>query len=72
MLITPELVEIDYTNYSGKRGKRVVEPQRIWFGSNEWHSERQWLLDAYDVDKGENRTFTMIDIHSWQAATRTE
>jgi len=70
MQIIPELVEIDYTNWRGERSKRVVRPQRIWFGSNEWHSEKQWLLDAVDVSKDEQRTFTMIDIHSWQTAPR--
>jgi predicted DNA-binding transcriptional regulator YafY len=63
-------VVIDYTNHRGERGKRVIEPlpEHIGFGRNDYHTEPQWLLDAFDVGKGEMRTFAMKDIHSWEPA----
>lgn len=59
-------VVIEYTNYKGVFGKRKIVPQKIYFGSNEWHTEDQWLLDAFDVEKDTNRTFALKDIKSWK------
>ncbi len=59
-------VVIDYTNWRGERGpRRIVPTGRMWFGSNEWHTEPQWLMEAIDVEKGAVRTFAVNDIHSW-------
>lgn len=65
-----EIVEIDYTNWQGERGKRRIVPHRIEFGSNEWHPEPQWLLVAYDHDKNAMRFFAMASIHSWTPIER--
>lgn len=65
-------VQIDYTNWEGKRGLRVIEPRYMYYGSNEWHQEEQWLLNALDVDKQAIRTFAMKDIHSWQPQTKKD
>jgi predicted DNA-binding transcriptional regulator YafY len=62
------VVVIDYTNHRGDRSTRRIIPdpdQPLWFGVTEFHPEYQWLLDAFDVDKGQDRTFAMKDIHSW-------
>lgn len=59
-------VVIDYTNYRGERGERLIAPKEMFFGSNEYHTEPQWLLSAFDPGKGEDRTFAMKDIHSWR------
>lgn len=56
-------IRIDYTNYKGVRGERVIEPLGIRWGSTEYHREPQWLLDATDVEKGALRTFAVKDIH---------
>ncbi|HEX6499142.1 MAG TPA: hypothetical protein VF054_08940 [Micromonosporaceae bacterium] len=63
-----DLVVIDYTNYRGERGERLIRPDRIWFGKTDWHPESQWLLDAEDVDRGVKRTFALADVHSWKPA----
>jgi len=44
---------------------RTVIPERVWFGSTEWHPEPQWLLEAFDIEKGERRSFAMADIRCW-------
>lgn len=58
-------VIIDYTNWKGERSTRTVVPDVIYWGSNEWHKEPQWLLTAFDVEKQAKRNFAMKDIHSW-------
>lgn len=54
---------IVYKNWKGEIGIRKIVPSATpYYGSNEWHKEPQWLLDAVDVEKGERRTFAMKDI----------
>lgn len=59
-------VMIAYTNYRGEAAVRQILPKKIYFGSNQWHSDPQWILVAYDLDKKADRHFAMADIHSWQ------
>jgi formamidopyrimidine-DNA glycosylase len=54
---------IRYTNYRLETSLRRVLPQRSYYGSTSWHPQKQWLLDAFDLDKGEIRTFALADIH---------
>lgn len=58
-------VKIDYTNHRGERAVRTIQPRAIAFDMTEWHPDQQWLLEAYDVEKGAGRTFAMKDIHGW-------
>ena len=58
-------VTIDYTNYRGERGVRVIEPGSIRHGATEFHPQPQWLLTAWDVAKQAERVFALRDIHSW-------
>lgn len=60
-------VLIDYTNHAGVRRVRQIAPRdnQFYFGNTEWHPESQWLLDAYDVQKDDLRTFAVKDIHRW-------
>lgn len=60
------LVAIDYTNYKGERRKRRVIPLEIEFRETPDHKPAQWILQAYDVEKGARRSFAMKDIHSWE------
>lgn len=62
----PTVVTILYTNYRGETATRRVLPSRLWFGSVQWHQDPQWLLDAWDVEKGELRSFAVSQIHQWQ------
>ena len=59
-------VKIIYTNYRGETAQRTIIPIAIVFGSNEWHNEEQWLLEAFDIDKKANRIFACKDIKEWQ------
>lgn len=64
--MTETIVEIDYTNYRGERKVRRIQPVgTIKFESTNWHHEKQWVLQALDLEKNEMRSFAMKDIHSW-------
>lgn len=58
-------VTIVYTNYKGITSVRDLLPIKIFFGSNEWHKEDQWLMEAVDIEKNAQRTFAMKDIRTW-------
>lgn len=58
-------VRILYTNYRGETEYRDILPEKIWFGSTEWHKDDQWLLDAQDIKKNALRNFAMKDIQEW-------
>jgi predicted DNA-binding transcriptional regulator YafY len=60
------IVTIRYTNYRGETTDRRIIPKAIRFASTEWHPEEQWLLDAFDLDRGSDRSFALRDIHSWR------
>ena len=55
-------IKIKYTNYKNETNDRNIEPIEVWFGSNKWHTEKQWFLKAVDLDKGEQRDFALIGI----------
>ena len=60
-----KIVEILYTNYKGETYRRKILPEKIWFGSTQWHPQNQWLLDAHDIEKNAVRNFAMKDIEEW-------
>ncbi|HEY1096573.1 MAG TPA: hypothetical protein VGF14_04980 [Alphaproteobacteria bacterium] len=62
---TAKIVKINYTNYRGETAIRRIVPIKIWFGQTEWHPHDQWLMDALDVEKNENRSFALKDIKEW-------
>jgi hypothetical protein len=55
-------IEFDYINYKQVKGHRKVKVQRISFGSTKHHPEEEWLLEAIDMDKNEERIFAMKDM----------
>jgi predicted DNA-binding transcriptional regulator YafY len=58
-------VEIDYVNWKGERACRRILPQSLYLGDVEWHPGRQWILDAWDLDKDAIRSFSMAGIRGW-------
>ena len=55
-------LEVTYTNWRGETRARKLLPLGVRWGANGWHSEPQWLLDAFDAETGERRTFAMADM----------
>lgn len=60
-----QIVKILYTNWRGEKAVRAIIPKTIYFGSTQWHPEKQWLLRALDVEKNETRDFALKDIAEW-------
>lgn len=58
-------VRILYTNYRGETALRNIIPEKLFFGSTQWHPEPQWLLEAVDLDRQEKRSFAMKDVRAW-------
>ena len=65
-------ITLTYTNYRGETSERAITPIRPWFGSTEWHPEPQWLLRAYDHDKGAERDFALKDFGRQQPSEARE
>lgn len=51
-----------YTNYKGERELRMAIPSKVFFGATEWHPDRQWLIEMFDLYKREVRVFAMRDM----------
>lgn len=64
--IDKKLIRVLYKNYRGETGWRTIIPQEIFFGSNDYHAEEQWLLKVQDIEKGAERIYAMADIQKWQ------
>lgn len=60
-------VRIFYTNHRGVSSWRTIDPMQLRYGSCEWHPGEQWLLEAFDADRGAPRLFAMDKVHSWEA-----
>ena len=59
-----DTVVIDYTNHAGVRAKRIVTPYVIRFKVSVHHDgPAQWILEAFDHDKGAWRDFACKNIH---------
>ena len=68
-----QAVEIDYTNYEGRRSRRIVTPNgRMEFTENQWHTPPQWIFYAWDHAKGAERGFSYLGLHAVRPATAEE
>ena len=59
-------VKILYTNWKGEKAYRNIIPQNIEFKATNWHKEKQWILNAFDLDKQAERGFAIKDIKKWE------
>lgn len=55
-------IDFDYVNWKGEKSHRRALIKGFYFGNTEYHIENQWLLEAFDVDKNEDRVFAMKDM----------
>lgn len=51
-----------YKNHIGRVSIRVVIPFHLKYGSTEFHTEEQWLLEGYDMERKDFRTYALKDI----------
>jgi len=66
--IIQQAVKVRYTNYRDETALRIIVPQRIFWGSNEYHQDEQWLLEVLDVEKNAPRVYALKDISEWSSA----
>ena len=58
-------IKVRYTNYRGETAVRTIVPIRFYFGSTEYHSHEQWLVELWDVDRGALRVYAFAEITAW-------
>jgi hypothetical protein len=59
--IAPPLAFV-YRNHRGEVATRRAIPISVRYGSSPWHPDPDWLLEAFDVERGAVRTFAMKDM----------
>lgn len=59
------IVTILYRNWRGEEARRKIRPHRFFFGTSYHHPVEQWLVEAFDLDKNDVRTFAMANILIW-------
>lgn len=55
-------ITFDYTNWKGKKSSRSAIVEGFYFGNTEYHTDKQWLLKGYDLDKESERVYSMSDM----------
>jgi predicted DNA-binding transcriptional regulator YafY len=61
MEITEATITFLYRNYKLEWSGRVVTPERIFYGSTEWH-EKCWIMVGWDHDKQAERHFDLAQM----------
>lgn len=61
----PVAVRFRYRNYKGEVADRIAVPVQVFYGTTPHHPHPQWLLNALDLDKGEERDFALSDVQQW-------
>jgi len=59
------MISVRYKNYRGETSERKIIPLEISLGKTEYHKETQWLLQVWDLDKEDYRTYALKDIEKW-------
>lgn len=54
-------ISFDYVNWRGESGTRIAIPMGLRWGSTEWHPVEGWLMEAWDLEKGAYREFSLAD-----------
>lgn len=57
-----DTLHFGYTNWRRETSERRAKPISIRFGISEYHPEPQWLMLAFDLEKGAEREFAMRDM----------
>lgn len=51
-----------YINWRGETSQRHVAAWGVFWGTTAFHTEPQWLLQAFDLEKRVQRVFAMRDM----------
>lgn len=63
----PRKVSFSYKNYKGEFRRRKAIMLGVYWGSNQWHTEPQWLVKGQDLEKNAVRTYALRDIRDVRA-----
>lgn len=55
-------IPVLYKNWKGETSIRNIVPIAVRWGTSEWHREPQYLLSAFDVEKGDSREFALSEM----------
>lgn len=61
-VVPHDKIEFDYLNWKDEKSHRRIEVGELYYGSSEWHPQKQWLLEGYDLDKKATRIFALKDM----------
>lgn len=61
-ITTSRPMKVRYTNYRGETSNREIQGREIFFGSNEYHPEPQWLMRGIDMERFVERVFAIRDM----------
>jgi hypothetical protein len=64
-------IKVIYKNWKKEVGLRMIIPLSIFYGTNEYHKDEQWLLKVWDLDKNDYRTYALGDIQEWSCSRKT-
>lgn len=56
-----EPIEVVYTNHQEAKLERSITPLSVRWGSTEYHTKPQWLLEVWDHDREALRTYALAD-----------
>jgi predicted DNA-binding transcriptional regulator YafY len=54
-------IVLDYVNHKGERRDRRIVPYAVFFDISSYHP-KEWVLNAWDLDKSEMRSFALSGI----------
>lgn len=64
-----DAVTVVYTNWKGVTKERHIIPKRVYWGHTDWHTEDQFLMECWDVDKNDTRTYALNCIKEIKKST---
>lgn len=59
-LIPGQGIEVRFLNYRDEWETRHLLFQGVDYGSNSYYPDAQWFLRAWDVERGEPRSFPLV------------
>lgn len=60
------VVPITYKNHLGDIVERRIILRSLWYGTSlPWYPNDTWLMNAWDLDKNDLRTFALFKILKW-------
>lgn len=59
------IAKVRYKNWKGEIGIRQIIPLEIFYGNSEYHTEEQWLMRVWDIDRKDYRVYAARDIIEW-------